>query len=232
VSGLTQRQYDLLVFADERVRETGIPPSFDEMKEALNLKSKSGIHRLITALEERGYIRRMEKRARAIEVVKLPDNLKNRQAPARSRSQMMRRHPESASRAPIADHHALSVPLVGRIASVGTPIEALQNKVADVVVPDGMIGRGTYYALEVAGDAMINAGILDGDIIVVADCDKASSGEIVVALVDRSTVYLRRLRNRGDAIALEVYNVAYETRLYGPGRVAIQGRLVGLVRRY
>jgi repressor LexA len=232
MSGLTQRQYDLLVFAHERVRETGIPPSFDEMKEALDLKSKSGIHRLITALEERGYIRRMEKRARAIEVLKLPDNLASSQAPARSRSQMMRRHPETTSRAPIADHHALSVPLVGRIASVGTPIEALQNKIADVVVPDGMIGLGAHYALEVAGDAMINAGILDGDIVVVRETDKASSGEIVVVLVDQGTVYLRRLRNRGDAVALEAYNIAYETRLYGTGRVAIQGRIVGLVRRY
>lgn len=233
MSGLTQRQHDLLMFTHERTRETGIPPSFEQMKDALGLKSKSGIHRLITALEERGYIRRMEKRARAIEVLKLPDNFAGRQTPAHSRSQMQRRTTESRV-VPLldADTHGLKVPLVGRISAVGTPIEALQNKIGDVVAPDGMIGRGAHYALEVTGDSMVNAGIIDGDTIVIRESDTASTGEIVIALIDQRLVYLRRLRMRGDSIALEAYNPAYETHLYFASRVAIQGRLVGLIRRY
>jgi len=243
---LTRKQYELLMFFHERVRETGIPPSFDEMKDALDLKSKSGIHRLITALEERGFLRRMEKRARALEIVKLPDNVAETLRPATTRSQVQRmspggRHARGVTsdtrgggtpRRPIGDGEgAINVPLVGRIAA-GTPIEALQNKINDVPVPSGMIGRGDHYALEVTGDSMINAGILDGDTVIIQEADTANSGEIVVALVDNAEATLKRLRRRGDSIALEAANPAYETRLYGSDRVKVQGKLVGLIRRY
>src|ERR1700750_1161468 len=245
---LTRKQYELLMFIHERVRETGIPPSFDEMKEALDLKSKSGIHRLITALEERGFLRRMEKRARALEVLKLPDNMAETLRPATTRSQALRsvssrpghgrepRLPDARSPAPRRGYGdggeaAVNVPLVGRIAA-GTPIEALQNKMSDVPVPGGMIGRGSHYALEVTGDSMINAGILDGDTVIIQEADSATTGEIIVALVDDSEATLKRLRRRGDSIALEAANPAYETRIYGPDRVRVQGKLVGLIRRY
>jgi repressor LexA len=244
---LTRKQYELLLFIHERIRESGVPPSFDEMKEALDLKSKSGIHRLITALEERGFLRRMEKRARALEVVRLPDNMAETARPATTRSQAQRilpmaRHGRPDSRGADPRHnsprramgdseHAVNVPLVGRIAA-GTPIEALQNRIADVPVPGGMIGRGDHYALEVTGDSMINAGILDGDTVIIQEADSANTGEIVVALVDDNEATLKRLRRRGDSIALEAANPAYETRLYGADRVKVQGKLVGLIRRY
>jgi repressor LexA len=245
---LTRKQYELLMFIHERVRESGIPPSFDEMKDALDLKSKSGIHRLITALEERGFLRRLEKRARALEIIKLPDNVAETLRPATSRSQVMRMSPTrhtrgearvssdtrgaGSPRRPIGEGEgAINVPLVGRIAA-GTPIEALQNKMADVPVPSGMVGRGDHYALEVTGDSMINAGILDGDTVIIQEVDTANTGEIVVALVDNTEATLKRLRRRGDSIALEAANPAYETRLYGADRVRVQGKLVGLIRRY
>jgi len=246
---LTRKQYELLMFIHERVRETGIPPSFDEMKDALDLKSKSGIHRLITALVERGFLRRMEKRARALEIVKLPENVSETLRPATTRSQAQRlmpgvRHSRSESRSAgdarsaggprraMGDSEGfVNVPLVGRIAA-GTPIEALQNKMADIPVPGGMIGRGDHYSLEVTGDSMINAGILDGDTVIIEETPSANTGEIVVALVDNSEATLKRLRRRGDSIALEAANPAYETRLYGADRVKIQGKLVGLIRRY
>jgi len=245
---LTRKQYELLMFIHERIRESGVPPSFDEMKDALDLKSKSGIHRLITALEERGFLRRMEKRARALEIMKLPDNVSDTLRPATTRSQSMRaanpRHGRGENRIStdarmaggprraVGDGEvAVNVPLVGRIAA-GTPIEALQNKVGDVPVPGGMIGRGDHYALEVTGDSMINAGILDGDTVIIQEADAATTGEIVVALVDNQEATLKRLRRRGDSIALEAANPAYETRLYGADRVRIQGKLVGLIRRY
>jgi len=239
---LTRKQYELLMFIHERIRESGIPPSFDEMKEALDLKSKSGIHRLITALEERGFLRRMEKRARALEVLKLPDNMAETLRPATTRSQAQRPAPirqgrslDSRSPAPRRGYgdgeNAIQVPLVGRIAA-GTPIAALQNRISDVPVPGGMIGRGNHYALEVTGDSMINAGILDGDTVIICEADTASTGEIVVALVDNEEATLKRLRRRGDSIALEAANPAYETRLYGADRVKVQGKLVGLIRRY
>jgi repressor LexA len=249
---LTRKQYELLMFIHERVRETGIPPSFDEMKDALDLKSKSGIHRLITALEERGYLRRMEKRARALEIVKLPENVAETMRPATTRSQAQRlSHPPGSramrgeARLPADTRHAgsprrsanseadnsISVPVLGRIAA-GTPIEALQNKVADVPVPGSMLARGDHYALEVTGDSMINAGILDGDTVIIQEANTANTGDIVVALVDEAEATLKRLRRRGDSIALEAANPAYETRLYGADRVRIQGKLVGLIRRY
>jgi repressor LexA len=239
------------MFIHERVRESGVPPSFDEMKDALDLKSKSGIHRLITALEERGFLRRIEKRARALEIIKLPDNVADTVRPATTRSQAQRlspgtRHGRSSSEGRGADARvagsprramgdgegSVNVPLVGRIAA-GTPIEALQNKISDVPVPGGMLGgRGDHYALEVTGDSMINAGILDGDTVIIQEANTANTGEIVVALVDESEATLKRLRRRGDSIALEAANPAYETRLYGADRVRVQGKLVGLIRRY
>jgi repressor LexA len=232
------------MFIHERIRESGVPPSFDEMKDALDLKSKSGIHRLITALEERGFLRRMEKRARALEVTRLPENMAETARPATTRSQSQRilpsvRHgrggadPRHASprRAMGDSENAVNVPLVGRIAA-GTPIEALQNRIADVPVPSGMVGKGEHYALEVTGDSMINAGILDGDTVIIQECATANTGEIVVALVDDNEATLKRLRRRGDSIALEAANPAYETRLYGSDRVKVQGKLVGLIRRY
>ena len=244
---LTRKQYELLMFIHERIRESGIPPSFDEMKNALDLKSKSGIHRLITALEERGFLRRLEKRARALEVLKLPDNMAETLRPATTRSQALRSVPSRHGRdhRPVADSRSPAprrspggdregsgqVPMVGRIAA-GTPIEALQNKIGDIPVPGGMIGRGNHYALEVTGDSMINAGILDGDTVIIMEADTASTGEIVVALVDNEEATLKRLRRRGDSIALEAANPAYETRLYGSDRVKVQGKLVGLIRRY
>jgi repressor LexA len=243
---LTRKQYELLMFIHERVHETGIPPSFDEMKEALDLKSKSGIHRLITALEERGFLRRMEKRARAIEIIKLPENVAENIRPATTRSQSLRMSPGRHSRGGVSSdtrgagsprratsesEGAINVPLVGRIAA-GTPIEALQNKISDVPVPSGMVGRGDHYALEVTGDSMINAGILDGDTVIIQEADTANTGEIIVALVDNQEATLKRLRRRGDSIALEAANPAYETRLYGADRVRVQGKLVGLIRRY
>ena len=249
---LTRKQYELLMFIHERVRETGIPPSFDEMKDALDLKSKSGIHRLITALEERGYLRRMEKRARALEIIKLPENVADQMRPATSRSQAQRlSHPpgtrpaarggevripastrsSGAPRRSGEGESAVPVPVLGRIAA-GTPIEALQHKVAEVPVPGGMLTRGEHYALEVTGDSMINAGILDGDTVIIQKADTANTGDIVVALVDEQEATLKRLRRRGDSIALEAANPAYETRLYGSDRVRVQGKLVGLIRHY
>ncbi|HUJ46613.1 MAG TPA: transcriptional repressor LexA [Rhizomicrobium sp.] len=247
---LTRKQYELLMFIHERVRETGIPPSFDEMKDALDLKSKSGIHRLITALEERGFIKRLQKRARALEIVRLPENLADMR-PATTRSQVQRqmhtpvvRNARGELRLPVLDSRAAGSPrrsdgdanaagvaILGRIAA-GTPIEALQNKVGEVPVPASMLSRGEHYALEVAGDSMINAGILDGDTVIIQQTDTANTGDIVVALVDEAEATLKRLRRRGDSIALEAANPAYETRLYGSDRVRIQGKLVGLVRRY
>jgi repressor LexA len=247
---LTRKQYELLMFIHERVRESGIPPSFDEMKDALDLKSKSGIHRLITALEERGFLRRMEKRARALEVIKLPDNVAETQRPATTRSQAQRqghaggrgsrgdmrsgadaRSAGSPRKASGDSEGSVNIPVLGRIAA-GTPIEAIQNKVSEIPVPGGMIGRGDHYALEVTGDSMINAGILDGDTVIIQEADTAITGEIVVALVDEQEATLKRLRRRGDSIALEAANPAYETRLYGADRVRVQGKLVGLIRRY
>jgi len=255
---LTRKQYELLIFIHQRVRETGVPPSFDEMKDALDLRSKSGIHRLITALEERGYIRRLEKRARALEIVRLPENTAEGVRPAATRNQAQRlTRLEPGARGPrgeVRDHRlenripadsrqaagimrrhdndgAMSVPVLGRIAA-GTPIEALQNRGNEINVPSMLLGGGEHYALEVTGDSMINAGILDGDTVIIRRANTANTGDIVVALVDENEATLKRLRRRGDSIALEAANPAYETRLYGSDRVRIQGTLVGLIRRY
>jgi repressor LexA len=259
---LTKKQYELLMFIHQRVRETGVPPSFDEMKDALDLRSKSGIHRLITALEERGYLKRLQKRARALEIVKLPDNTAEGVRPAATRNQALRlARPDPTARPArndIREHRlegripadsragsflrprghegegagsGMSIPILGRIAA-GTPIEALQNRGNEVTVPPALMGSGEHYALEVTGDSMINAGILDGDTVIIRKSDTANTGDIVVALVDENEATLKRWRRRGDSIALEAANPAYETRLYGADRVHIQGTLVGLIRRY
>jgi repressor LexA len=236
---LTKKQHELLLFINQRLGATGVAPSFDEMKDALNLRSKSGIHRLISGLEERGFIRRLPHRARALEVLKLPEESA---APMAGAGQAERgRFSPTVIRgdfaaalpgAPVApDTAAVDLPLYGRIAA-GTPIEALRDQTNSVAVPGSLIGRGEHYALEVAGDSMIDAGILDGDTVIIQRCDTAENGTIVVALVDNIEVTLKRLRRRGASIALEPANQAYETRIFGPDRVKVQGRLVGLVRRY
>lgn len=231
---LTKKQHELLTFINQRLAATGVAPSFDEMKDALNLRSKSGIHRLISGLEERGFIRRLPHRARALEVVKLPEDSAAQPGAERGRfSPTVIRGDFSGALpgAPVAsDIEAVDLPLYGRIAA-GTPIEALRDQ-NTIAVPGALIGRGEHYALEVAGDSMVDAGILDGDTVIIQRCDTAENGAIVVALVDGNEVTLKRLRQRGASIALEPANKAYETRIFGPDRVKVQGRLVGLLRRY
>ena len=233
---LTKKQRELLVYINQRLTATGISPSFDEMKDALSLKSKSGIHRLVSGLEERGFIRRLPHRARALEVVKLPEESAALAAGERSRfSPTVIRGDFTGSLpgAPVApDVAAAELPLYGRIAA-GTPIEALRDQTTTVGVPASMLSRGSeHYALEVAGDSMIDAGILDGDTVIIQRSDTAENGAVVVALVDNEEVTLKRLRRRGASIALEPANKAYETRIFGPDRVKIQGRLVALMRRF
>ncbi|MBL8700539.1 MAG: transcriptional repressor LexA [Alphaproteobacteria bacterium] len=242
---LTRKQYELLVYIKKHLDTHGVSPSFDEMKEALALKSKSGIHRLITGLEERGFIRRLAHRARALEVVRLPENhlaaIHGAQLPASpARPQASNFQPnvirgdfrqQLAGAVAAANASAATLPLYGKIAA-GQPIEAVVDSSETVDVPGDMVGRGEHFALTVAGDSMIEAGILDGDTAIIRRSDTADNGEIVVALVDNSEVTLKRLRRRGASIALEPANRAYETRIFGPDRVRIQGRLVGLIRRY
>lgn len=230
---LTRKQHELLMFINERIKETGVSPSFDEMKDALDLRSKSGIHRLITALEERGFLRRLPHRARALEILKLPESA----SPSLGRSSGFApsvieggQGRPSDMPAP-ANEDSMPVSVMGRIAA-GTPIEALQEESHQVSVPSDMLARGEHYALEVKGDSMIDAGILDGDTVVIERCDTANNGEIVVALVDDQEATLKRLRRKGNSVALEAANPAYETRIFGPDRVKVQGRLVGLMRRY
>ena len=222
---LTKKQYELLLFINERLKETGVSPSFDEMKEALNLKSKSGIHRLITALEERGFIKRLAHRARALEVVKLPDTMAS--------SMSAPTHAPTAANAPQAanDDSAVTVSIMGRIAA-GTPIEALQEEVNQISVPIEMMRSGEHYALEVHGDSMIDAGIFDGDTAIIQSGATAENGEIIVALVEGHEATLKRLRRKGEMIALEAANPAYETRIFRSDQVRVQGRLVGLMRKY
>lgn len=232
---LTRKQYELLMFIDERLRATGISPSFDEMKDALDLKSKSGIHRLITGLEERGFIRRLAHRARALEVVKLPENLGDQPlpaAPAKFSPKVITGNFNLVGASPVAGiADAVSLPLYGKIAA-GTPIEALRDNSASVEIPAALIGGGSHYALTIEGDSMIEAGILDGDTVVIRECSSADNGTIVVALVDDQEATLKRLRRKGASIALEPANKAYETKIFPENRVKIQGRLVGLLRNY
>ena len=226
---LTKKQYQLLMFIDSRLKVVGISPSFEEMKVALNLKSKSGIHRLITGLEERGFIRRLPYRARALEVLKLPENTSNFGKDVVTQLDVF-------SEAKLKKHYTtetgvVDLPLYGKIAA-GTPVEALRDPSQTIGVPAFMLGRGEHYTLEIDGDSMIDAGINDGDTVVIERCDVAESGAIVVALVDQTEVTLKRLHKKGASIALEPANKNYDTRIFGPDRVDVQGRLVGLLRRY
>ncbi len=230
---LTRKQHELLMFIHERIKETGVSPSFDEMKEALDLASKSGIHRLITALEERGFLRRLPHRARALEVTKLPQQATT-SAPAGGRQsfkpQVVAGDKLAPSPASIAND-VREIPLLGRIAA-GSPIEALQVERDKMLVSESMLGAGEHYVLEVQGDSMIDAGILDGDFVLIRKTDTAHSGEIVVALVQGEEATLKRLRRKGASIALEAANPKYQTRVYGPDQVEVQGKLVGLIRKY
>ncbi|MEC8291038.1 MAG: transcriptional repressor LexA [Pseudomonadota bacterium] len=219
---LTKKQFELLLFINERLKETGVSPSFDEMKEALNLKSKSGIHRLITALEERGFIKRLAHRARALDVIKLPDSMSTSlTAPSRTSTP-----PPAAN-----DDRSVSVPVMGRIAA-GTPIEALQEEINQISVPMEMMRSGEHYALEVHGDSMIDAGIFDGDTAIIQSGNTAENGEIIVALVEGHEATLKRLRRKGEMIALEAANASYETRIFRSDQIRVQGRLIGLIRKY
>lgn len=234
---LTRKQHDLLCFIQDRLTANGVPPSFEEMKEALDLKSKSGIHRLITALEERGFIRRLPNRARALEILRLPEGA----AASRPRftpsvvqgglSDNKKQPVKAMSSKPLQDSAAYSIPVMGRIAA-GTPISAIQDHTHSVTVSPDLISSGEHFALEVKGDSMVEAGILDGDLVVLRRQDTANTGDIVVALIDDEEATLKRLRRRGSSIALEAANPAYETRVLGPDRVKIQGKLVSLVRKY
>lgn len=228
---LTRKQHELLLFIDSYLGRTGFSPSFDEMKDALGLKSKSGIHRLISGLEERGFIQRRHNRARALEVLRLPESV---QPSSLRRGLNVIEGDFSQRLAGVKTEHdvpSTSLPLYGRIAA-GLPIEALQDHSTQIDVPAALLGQGEHYALEVSGDSMINAGILDGDTVIIRRIDTAESGKIVVALIDDTEVTLKRLRRRGNAIALEAANPDYETRIVPAERLKIQGQLVGLLRRY
>jgi len=242
---LTRKQHELLSYIDGHLKETGVSPSFEEMKDALSLRSKSGIHRLISALEERGFLRRHHHRARALEVVRLPENMAHQGLPSR------RMAAKEAPAAPVfapnvirgdfsarlpgvraaPDAAAVQLPLYGRIAA-GQAIEALRDDGAHIEVPIAMLGQGDHFALEVAGDSMVEAGILDGDTVIIRNGETAETGQIIVALIDGTEVTLKRLRKRGASIALEPANARYETRLLPPDRVRIQGRLIALLRKY
>ncbi len=243
---LTRKQRELLMFIHEKLEETGIPPSFDEMKDALELASKSGIHRLITALEERGFIRRLPNRARAMEIIKLPDmphrpsynygsmaedsNMASPSSLAKSKFPVVGNETIAANR-PVAANSNVDIPVMGRIAA-GVPISAIQHQTSSITMPIDMIGKGEHYALEVKGDSMIEAGIHDGDTVIIRKADVALTGEIVVALVDDEEATLKRYKPKGSFVELEAANPAYENRIFPANRVNIQGKLVGLFRSY
>lgn len=254
---LTRKQQNLLIYIHERLQEEGIPPSFDEMKDALELKSKSGIHRLITALEERGFIRRLPNRARALEVLKLPDaylagrtsgvtgtavpNVAEIAAAGSNVHQFPGAKQNTPPSSPMAsssvpaasddEAFGFSIPVMGRIAA-GVPIAAIQDNTHNITVPPDMIGSGDYFALEVQGESMIEAGIFDGDTVIIREAPSAIAGDIVVALIDDEEATLKTFRRDGNSIALEAANPAFETRVLSPERVKVQGKLVGLIRRY
>ncbi len=239
---LTAKQRELLVYINQRISESGISPSFDEMKEALDLKSKSGIHRLITALEERGFIRRLAHRARALEVLRMPDDVTVEAISGRatgfspsviegSRGKASGKKGNVEELPVNTNENVVEISVLGRIAA-GTPISAIQHEQDKFSVPKSMLRSGEHFALEVQGDSMIEAGIHDGDVVLIQRSDDAGSGDIVVALVDEEEATLKRLRKKGASIALEAANPAYETRIFGPNRVKVQGKLVGLMRQY
>ncbi len=225
---LTKKQHQLLMFINDRLRNSGISPSFDEMKDALELRSKSGVHRLITALEERGFIRRLPHRARALEILRLPNGSA---APGRGFEPHVIEGEFSRSAPVNESSEMVALPLYGAIAA-GTPIEALRDPSNFVDVPYSLLEQGEHFALEVSGDSMDDAGILDGDTAIIRRCETAENGAIIVALIDSQEATLKRLRRKGNSVALEPANKAYETRIFPPDRVRIQGRLIGLMRRY
>jgi repressor LexA len=229
---LTRKQLELLRFVNERLKESGVPPSFDEMKDALDLRSKSGIHRLITALEERGFIRRLPNRARALEVIKLPETMAHGSS-RRGFTPSVIQGNLGRVRASAEDDsgHPVAVPVMGRIAA-GTPVETIENQSHVINVPADMLGSGEHYALEVRGDSMIEAGILEGDTALIRKIDTADTGDIVVAVIDGEEATLKRFRRRGASIALEPANSSYEVRILPPNRVSIRGKMIGLFRRY
>lgn len=228
---LTKKQLDLLAFIHKRVQRDGVPPSFDEMKEALDLRSKSGIHRLITALEERGFIRRLAHRARALEIVKLPDAMMTDTKGFEPRVIDGDRPDSIPAKAAPVEAAALELPVMGRIAA-GVPIAAISEVSHNIAVPRSMISKGEHYALEVQGDSMIEAGINDGDVVVIRETSVADNGDIIVALIEDEEATLKRFRRNGSSIALEAANPAYETRVFRDDQVKVQGRLVGLIRNY
>ena len=234
---LTRKQHELLTFIDRRLKETGVSPSFEEMKDALDLRSKSGIHRLISALEERGFLRRHKHRARALEVIRLSEDLSSQRelprepqrfAPNVIRGDFSGKLP-GVRAANVAG--AIQLPLYGKIAA-GLPIEALNDHSIEIEVPVALIGKGDHFALEVEGESMIEAGILDGDTVIIRKGETAENGQIIVALIDNTEVTLKRLRRRGNSVALEPANIRYETRIFPAERVSIQGRLIALLRKY
>ncbi len=235
---LTRKQHELLVYINDFITRQGVSPSFDEMKDALDLKSKSGIHRLITGLEERGFLRRLAHRARALEILRMPESAAvgtTSREPARNKKFAPNViagdfRKGLAGRMVSAPKRSVELPLYGKIAA-GTPIEALRDT-NTIEVPPGLLGRGEHYALEVEGDSMVEAGIMDGDTVIIEKSDSADNGSIIVALVEENEVTLKRLRRRGNSIALEPANKKYETRIFRPDQVKVQGRLVGLLRRF
>ena len=235
---LTKKQLELLTFLKNHLKKNDVPPSFDEMKDALNLKSKSGIHRLVSALEERGFIRRLPNRARAIEIIKTPaiePNIKNitETLPQRqfSPNVIPGNFPQAIRSEDNEEDQIIALPLYGKIAA-GNPIEAINDPSRNISVPCSLIGQGDHYALQVEGDSMIDAGIFDGDTAIIKKCDSVENGTIVVALVEKEEVTLKKLRKRNNSIALEPANPLYETRIFGPDQVELQGKLVGIIRKY
>lgn len=231
---LTKKQYELLVFIDQRLKESGIPPSYDEMKDALGLASKSGIHRLITGLEERGFIRRLPHRARALEILRRPENMEMGKKEGFTPN-VIKGDFKIAGAEPVgnmdADNTTVLIPKYEKIAA-GMPIEAVNTPGNTIGIPADMIGKGKHYALEVSGESMIDEGIHDGDTVIIRHSDNADNGAIVVAIIDDEEVTLKRLRRKGNSIALEAANKDFETRIFGPDRVKVQGQLVGLIRKY
>ncbi|VAV96207.1 SOS-response repressor and protease LexA [hydrothermal vent metagenome] len=225
---LTKKQHTLLVYINQCLTDTGVSPSFDEMKDALGLASKSGIHRLITALEERGFIRRLPHRARALEIIKLPQQTRPKQSTGGFKPNLVSNTPDTALPVPA---NSVDIPMLGRIAA-GSPIEAIEHETGQFSAPADMIGRGEHFALLIQGDSMIDVGINDGDTVVLRRTQTAQNGDIVVALIDDQEATLKRFRKKSGTIALEAANPEYETRIFGPDRVKVQGILVGLMRTY
>ena len=223
---LTKKQKNLLLFINKKLRSSGVSPSYEEMKESLNLKSKSGIHRLISALEERGFIKRLAHKARALEVIKLPETA--------SANDIYNSFSPSVIKGGLSDDNPISdeeVPVLGKIAA-GTPVEAIQNEVSRIPLPSNLEKNGDYFGLKVQGDSMIEAGINEGDTVIIKRTDTADNGKIVVALIDEHEAMLKRIRKKGKVIALESANKNYETKIFGPDRVKVQGVLVSLYRNF